>query len=73
MVTAARTPWPATSPTTSATRAPGMLIDSYQSPPTSMSWLPGRYLCVTSTDDGAESPVGSRLRCRVSAVARSRL
>ena len=28
---------------------------------------------MTSTEDGAESPVGSRLRCRVSAVARSRL
>ena len=42
MVTAARTPCPATSPTTSATRAPGSAIDSYQSPPTSISLLPGR-------------------------------
>ncbi len=42
IVTAARTPCPATSPTTSATRPPGSAIDSYQSPPTSMSLLPGR-------------------------------
>ena len=42
IVTAARTPCPATSPMTSATRAPGSLIDSYQSPPTSTSSLPGR-------------------------------
>ena len=42
MVTAARTPCPATSPTTSATRPPGSAMDSYQSPPTSMSLLPGR-------------------------------
>jgi len=39
---AARTPCPATSPTTSATRAPGSAMDSYQSPPTSISLLPGR-------------------------------
>ena len=73
MVTAARTPCPATSPTTSATRPPGSAIDSYQSPPISISLLPGRYRCFTSTDDGADSPVGSMLRCSVSAVARSRL
>ena len=73
MVTAARTPCPATSPTTRATRAPGSLIDSYQSPPTSTSWLPGRYRCLTSTDDGADSPVGSMDRCSISAVACSRL
>ena len=42
IVTAARTPWPATSPTTSATRPPGSAIDSYQSPPTSIILLPGR-------------------------------
>ena len=42
IVTAARTPWPATSPTMRATRAPGSAIDSYQSPPTSTSLLPGR-------------------------------
>ena len=42
MVTAARTPCPATSPTTSATRPPGSAMDSYQSPPTSIILLPGR-------------------------------
>ena len=42
MVTAACTPCPATSPMTRATRAPGSAMDSYQSPPTSMSLLPGR-------------------------------
>src|SRR5262249_56552734 len=67
------TPCPATSPTTSATRTPGRLIAPYQPPPTSTSLLPGRYRCLTSTEEGADSPVGSIDRCSVSAVACSRL
>jgi hypothetical protein len=41
MATAARTPWPTTSPIASMTRPFGSGTTSYQSPPTLSSSLPG--------------------------------
>ena len=61
-----------TSPTTSTSRPSGSPNTSYQSPPTSASAEPARNRAASSTPGMSGRRSGSRLRCRVTAVARSR-
>ena len=72
IATAASSPWPTTSPTTSATDPERRGKASYQSPPTSRAAVPARYAGVTTIFSKAGSAPPRRPSCRVWDTSRSR-